>query len=287
MPKKNNCGAHDLSEYDEMSSEELAEILRLDSEMPEGNALDIDTLLYITGILAERQNNSTGKTAQDAWISFRQHYMSSEEDNLDVFDTAEKTKPVKSRKPWVRRVIGVAAVIALVVLVPLTAKALRLDEVWSAVVIWTKETFSFAREGQNDDIPTEKTTRQYKNLQEAMEQMNAPSNLVPTWFPEGFTLDHTDEGETPMQRSYIAVYKKDNTYSIEVCVYAYVGPDSMRIEANEGYTEICNMNGIDYYIFDNNGWVSAAWNQGVYDCCISGEITIEEIKRMIDSIPKG
>lgn len=286
MPKKNNCGAHDLSEYDEMSSEELAEILRLDSEMPEGNALDIDTLLYITGILAERQNNSTGKTAQDAWISFRQHYMSSEEDNLDVSDTAEKTKPVKSRKPWVRRVIGVAAVVALVVLVPLTAKALRLDEVWSTVVIWAKETFSFAREGQSVDAPSPSSEIQSKSLQQALEDRNQDTKMIPTWIPDGFTLDNVDIIETPEQRDYIAFYKNgEKSITIGFCVYN--GTDPIRIEINEHYSEIYNVNGIDYYIYENNAMLSVAWSQEFYDGCITGEISIEELKKMIDSIPKG
>ena len=286
MPKKNDRNVQDFSKYDAMTSEELAQLLRLDSEAPEGNGLDIDTLLYITGVLAEREktNNNTGKTAQEAWISFQQHYMPSEEECLET----EEAKPVKSRNPWVRRAIAAAAVVALVVAVPLTAKALNWEEIWTAVATWAKETFSFVREDQPEvDEPATQNTRQYESLEQALSETKRQEGLVPKWIPEGFELENIDVRENPMQRYYIAIYQNGDKH-LTISIRSYGENDPERVEINENLVEVYNASGIEYYIFSNDvDMLLAIWHKDTYECCISGKITIEEIKKMIDSIPKG
>ena len=286
MPKKNDRNVQDFSKYDAMTSEELAQLLRLDSEAPEGNGLDIDTLLYITGVLAEREktNNNTGKTAQEAWISFQQHYMPSEEECLET----EEAKPVKSRNPWVRRAIAAAAAVVLIVAVPLTAKALNWEEIWTAVATWAKETFSFVREDQPDvDEPSPNNVKEYTSLQQVLEITNQKTDMIPTWLPDGFESERIDVDETPMQRNYVAIYKNGDKY-LTISIRSYGENDPERVEINENLVEIYNVSGIEYYIFSNDiDMLLAIWHKDTYECCISGKITIEEMKKMIDSIPKG
>ena len=90
----------------------------------------------------------------------------------------------------------------------------------------------------------------------------------------------------PEQRYYIALYKNGEK-SISIYFYVYNGTDPVRMEVNEQYLEVYNVNGIDYYIYENNAMLSAAWSQEFCDCCITGDISIEELKKMIESIPKG
>lgn len=286
MPEKNNRRKQDFQKYDAMSSEELSNILRLDSEAPEGNALDIDTLLYITGVLAEREKNSkiTGKTAQEAWNSFQQNYLPSEE---EILECTEETKPAKTRKPWVRRALAAAAIVALVVLVPLTAKALNWEEIWNAVAKWAKETFSFVREDQPEaDQPAPVSTRQYASLAETLDQMGLDPNLVPTWVPKGYVLENIDVEETPFQRNIIALYQK-GAESMNICIRSYIESDPEKVEINENLVEVYTIDNVEYYIFNNHNQLRALWLNGSYECCISGDTSIEELKAMIESIPKG
>lgn len=287
MPKKNDRNVQDFSKYDAMSSEKLAQLLRLDSEAPEGNGLDIDTLLYITGVLAEREkiNNNTGKTAQEAWISFQQHYLSSEDEYLE---STEETKPVKTRNPWVRRAIAAAAVVVLMVAVPLTAKAFNWQKIVDAVATWAKETFSFVQEDQPEvDTPCPANEKHYDSLQQALEATDQEANMVPTWIPDGFVLDNVDVRENPMQRYYVALYLKGDQH-LNICLRSYEDKDPERIEINEDLIEVYIALGVEYYIFSNDeDMLSAIWIQNSYEGCISGKITIDEMKMMIDSIPKG
>ena len=284
MPENNNRDVQDFSKYDAMTSEELAQILRLDSEAPEGNGLDIDTLLYITGVLAER-NNNTGKTAQEAWISFQQNYLDSEDEPLA---SIEEIKTQKARNPWVRRAIAAAAAVVLIVGIPLTAKAFNWQKLVDTVAKWAKETFSFVREDQPEvDPPATDNTRQYESLEQALSDTKRQDVSIPTWIPEGFVLDKVDIDETPMQRNYVALYVKGEQH-LNICVRSYEGNDPERVEINEDLVEVYNASGVECYIFSNDeDMLSAIWNQDTYEGCISGKITIEEIKRMIDSIPKG
>jgi hypothetical protein len=56
---------------------------------------------------------------------------------------------------------------------------------------------------------------------------------------------------------------------------------------NEGVVEEYEVAGITYYLFENYETVRAVWLYDSYECDISGEVTIDEIKKMIDSIQKG
>ena len=53
------------------------------------------------------------------------------------------------------------------------------------------------------------------------------------------------------------------------------------------FAEIYSHENIDYYIFSNLDQNRVAWMTASYECYISGELSIEDIKLMIDSIEKG
>ena len=285
MPQNNDRKERDLSQYDAMSTEELSEILRLDSETPEGNGLDIDTLLYITGVLAERQKSTnTGKTAQEAWKSFQQNYLDTE----DVCPASTvQSKPVKNRKPWIRRIVAAAAVLALVVSVPLTVKALNWEDICTAVVQWAKETFSFVCGDQRGiDGPIVGDDREYDSLQEALNAMEQGFDTVPTWVPDGYVLQKIEVNRTPARRNYRALYEK-NGQRFNITVQVYLEADPQKIEANEHIIDTITTGKNTYYILSNNGLYSAVWIHDSYECYITGDLTVDEMKQMINSIPEG
>lgn len=279
MPQNNDRKNNDYSRYDALSTEELSEMLRLDSEAPEGNGLDIDTLLYITGVLAERnQSTNTEKTSQEAWNSFQQDYMESGDGH------AADEKPAKNHKPVICRILAAAAVLVLIISIPLTARALNWGDIYGVVIQWAKETFSFVT--WDTDAPSAKTTRQYASLQEALEQMEQQTVLIPSWIPEGYALQKIDLDETPFQRSYVAMYTNGEKV-LTIGVYSYLETDPRRVEATADVLETYTRDNRTYYIVSNKDRIKGVWIQGSCECYIVGDLTIDEMKRMIDSIPKG
>lgn len=276
----------DLSKYDTMATEELEEILRLDSEAPEGQESDTEVLLYVMEVLANRRNtNNTGKTAQQAWESFQQQYLPEEEESLEY--TLENKKPAKRTQPWLRRLIAAAAVIGLLVSIPLTAGAFGWEDIWNAIAKWAKETFSFVS-GDDTQVsePDTEDTLQYTSLEQVLFDARGEENLVPAWIPEGYQLEEIMIEEDPVRKAYFAFYLNGEK-ALQILVQTYQTTDSENIEVEKEPLEIYEVSGVQYYIVANDEQLRAAWTKDSYECYISGDLTIEEIKMMIDSIGKG
>lgn len=284
MSENQDRSHRDFSKYDDLDTQDLEAILRLDSEAPQGQESDTEKMLYIAGVLAKRKNAmNTGKTAHEAWESFEKYYLPTEEDSVEY--TAQTKKTVK---PWVRRLTAAAAAIVLMVGLSATAvSAFGWEDIWNAVAKWAKETFSFVS-GSDTELtePQEKTAQEYTSLQEALEGTDQDSDIVPTYIPDGYQLEDIAIHENPMQSIYVAKYMSGEK-ELMITVQSYVENDLEIVEINDTLLEIYIVDGVEYRIFSNNQQLRAVWIKGSYECYISGELTLEEIKTMIDSIGKG
>lgn len=284
MSENLNRGIRDFSKYDSMEAEELEQILRLDAEAPEGTESDTELLLYVMEVLASRRNNTniTGNTAQQAWESFQKNYMP-----LDIHDSKSQTNNRVASAPWVRRLIAAAAVIVLVIVIPVSAKAFSLEKLWDVIATWAKETFSFI--GSEDIAGHEVTASSPEDcisLQDALVKSNRDPNITPTWIPDGFVLDKIEKDISPVQEVYRATYRNGSNV-LKIRVQSFLESSPAKIEINEKLIEIYKSDNIEYYIFDNYDHLRAIWITDTYECYISGDIPIDELKQMIDSIGKG
>lgn len=287
MSEDLNRGACDFSQYDTMTNEALEELLRLDSEAPEGQESDTERLLYIMALLAQRdrQQPTPGKTALEAWESFQQDYLPIEDTDHEEEDWEAKpvTKPVR---PRFYRVIAAAAVLALLIAVPVAVHAIGWEDIVKAVAKWSKETFSFVEKeepGYNEPSPS--NTNQYASLQDALNATGQPVDFVPTWLPAEYEFDDISLDETPVQKIYQAIYCSGEK-ELTIVVQHFIGSDPEKIEISEDLQEIYSVSGTEYYIFSNRNMIRAVWMTGSYMCYFSGELTISEVKMMIDSIGK-
>ena len=284
MSENQNCGIRDFSKYDEMTTEELEEILRLDAEMIDGQESDTEILLYVMEVLTQRRKKTgqTGNTAQEAYETFTQHYLPEimNTDNTDPVPV-KRSKPVNRTLHWARAMAATAAVLLILIAGSVTAKAFGID-VWKAVIQWTQETFHFGEWGNSNpsnNLP-------YASLQEALEKGNASGPLSPTWIPDGYTLVDITVKRNPMQKIYRAQYANGEQELI-ITVREYLDGVPHYEEQSEGFVEEFEVAGITYYLFSNNKTVRAVWLYDSYECDISGRVTIDELKKMTDSIQKG
>lgn len=285
MSENQGRRAHELSKYDTMSTEELEEILRLDAETPEEQESDTETLLYIMGILADRKKKTgrTGNTAQEAYESFRKNYMPDVEEKIVTPDNKVKSKVLSQR--WLRTLSAVAAVLVIVLLGSVTAKAFGVD-IWETVVKWTQETFHFGGGQQTDDGPDCNDCDDYISLQDALDKAEIETHLVPAWVPSGYQLTDISVEETPFRDVYTAQYKHGEK-ELLITIRNHLSSNPQYVEQSDGLIETYEASGITYYIFSNNERMRVAWITGSYECSILGELTIDDLKLMIDSIEKG
>lgn len=286
MSEKQNRGIGDLSKYDTMTTEELEEILRLDAQAPKEQESDTEIILYIMEVLTERKRNNghTGKTALEAYESFKQNYMPAKDNNVIPYKEPVKIK--KGFSCWIRSIAAVAAVLVILVLGSVTAKALGFN-IWDAVVKWTQETFHFGEWGQGDgEDPNPDKNLPFNSLQEALKKGNADDLKVPQWVPEGYVITAVKIEETPSRNMYYAIYENGD-HTLRITVQDYLNGDPIYVEQSEGLVEEYKVSGITYYLFKNNERTQAEWIVDSFECRITGELTIEELKIMINSIEKG
>ena len=278
MSDSQNCGIHKYAKYDTMTTEELEEILRLDFNAPEGQDSDTETLLYVMGVLAERRK-MTGHAENEAlkaYESFKENYM-------PEIETAPKPVVKEKRSPvrWLRSLSAAAAVLVIILLGTVTAKAFGVD-VWEAVITWTQETFHIGGGRQTDDPISDKEIP-FASLQEALQKGNIDETLVPTWIPDGYELTDIRVEENPMQNVYNAIYHNGNK-TLKITVRNHLTTNPEYIEQSEGFVETYDAKGITFYLFSNNQRTQAVWIKNSYECHILGDLTIDELKKMIDSI---
>lgn len=211
-------------------------------------------LLACPGSYGMCSQEQTDQPVTDA--SFRQNDLHEEEPEI----SGQEKKPPKQRKNWVRRGIVVAAVLA--VCIALTA---------------------FLALGQSSEA-TPENMQMNLPLQQAMAQTGERLNVVPTWIPDGFALTRLDVDENPAQRVYIAFYTKDEQ-RLSISVRTYYEGNPERYEISQESIETYHKAGVDYYIISNCDSMGAVWFQDDYECHLTGNITVEEVKKMIDSIP--
>lgn len=292
MPNNQNRSNQDFSRFDSMTNEELEEILRLDAQKTEGEESDLEMLLYVMEVLAVRKKNSEnpGKTAGEAFRTFKEHYMpdDSTDETAQVPSKAQviNAKPTKRLRPWLSRLVATAAILALILVSSVTVHAMGID-IWDIVVKWTQETFHFGTTSQIEVTgPATTDNRKYVSLQEALERKSIITPLAPTWIPDGYELIDIIVDESPMQLTFLAFYQHGEQ-EIKIQIKQYLNADPEQIEQSNSRVETYSVNSIDYYIFTNHELLKAVWINGEFECYISGELSIEDMKQMIDSIEKG
>lgn len=74
---------------------------------------------------------------------------------------------------------------------------------------------------------------------------------------------------------------------LKISVKSYLNSEPEQLEKSGEAVDQYTVDGTNYYIVRNNSVLQVAWVDDSYECYISGEISVEEIQMMIDSIVKG
>ena len=267
-----------FSKYNSMSIGELEEILRADAMGSERDDSDVDEILYVMEVLAKkrRQNGIAGKTALEAYQEFQQHYLPMVE---------EDSKPQRQTNiiPF-RRIAAVAASLVLVFSLSITANAFSFKDVWDAVVTWAQETFSFSM-GVEVSEPKTEDEFVYSSFQNALIMGKVDTAIVPSRVPDGYFLIDIKIDETPIQKTYMAIFQNDDKY-LKLVIQSLINGNPEQIEISGELVEKYSTNGIDFYFLENNDIFQVAWFTSNYECYIAGDASIDELKYMIDSVGK-
>lgn len=288
MPQ-NEYGRSDFSKYDSMTTEELEEILRQDTNEFQDET-DIDMLMYVAEVIRGRKEpNPNRKTPEEAFEIFKTHYMPTDSEMEELQEHSEEktarkdhTKVIPMAR-WMRRMTAAAAVVVMIFAGTMTANAFGIN-IWQAFVQWTEETFHFrGSSDQEPSAPEKENNQDFQSLQEALDLYKITTPLVPKWIPQGYELHSVKVDASPIQESFWAIYLKDDQM-LKVQIKQYLDGDPEQIEQSGTLLEEYESGGIIYYLFEDDPMLQAVWTNENFECYISGELTIDEMKQIVDSI---
>lgn len=279
-------GREEYSNYDTMRTEELQEILRKHAHGELETEPDTEELFYIMEVLAKRRESDptqTSKPVEEAYADFVKYYAPEmAEDNANV----RASKPHKASARWFRRIAAVAAAAVLVVVIFAATGAEAFDfDLWGKIASWTDDFFHFADETQTTQgtEPEKAVNLELASLQEALDQHKITQKLAPTWLPDGFVFVDINIAETPKEMLISSMYEK-NGQQLVISIRQTIGSKPQEIEKSENLVEAYDSDGITYFIFSNYDRVQTVWIYEEFECVITGPITLDEMKTMINSI---
>lgn len=272
----------EISRYDSMSTEELQEILRKHAHGELETEPDTQELYEIMEVLSERREKEASmpkfRSNEEAFAEFREHYMPKDKSEA-------RPKVIQFPRRVLRTVAAVLAVVLILTLgTTITAEAFHVD-ILGKFASWTKEIFQFTDTPQvtTPANPEKDYNAELKSLQDALSDHGVEENLAPTWMSEAYISKDLKIITSPRVLNISAVYENNGSeLIIKIC--QTIGVQAPQVEKNDDLLEIYVVDGVEYYIFSNTETLQAAWSIGEFECIIGGNISLEEMKKMINSI---
>lgn len=279
------------------STEELEELLAASFPLGDNAETDEAYIIAIMEVIREREEKEANKEKRQAevdaaWRDFQEYRAERDREKAEAEGVAdapgeipgEPFRPqekVHTAKKPVRVLRSCAAAAAVIVLLCGTAYAFGWN-IFQALADWTAETFQFltGAEPQMSDHGV------FENLYRIV-SVETDVSAVPRWAPEG--AEEVEQPRTSVRSDKTRIVGEylieDREFTIRITIYNEI-PESYDTiyQKNDGSAHPYEAGGITHYIVENVDNVSAMWTNGYIEGHIQGNISIEDLQLMIDSI---
>ena len=299
MKKSESWNHLEPADLEQMSTAGLEKLLLQDFQDQESGEDHMERLYYAAQLLAERDPGSNA-AADRAWADFQEkclpfaEALSAHHADGGAPSAAAPRGRLSHLRKWSARGLLAAASLALLLSASVAATAATGRGLWTLLAQWTDETMSIAP-GQivpkkEDDIRIPEEEKTYASLQEAVEDCGLARPMVPQWIPEGFALaDLVVDTGFPDALIFQAAYQRDEDALI-LFVEVFLpreGEDARtygNFQKDEGDPIPYQAGGITHLLSTNAGRPVALWSNGPAQGAVIGDITMEDLKQIIDSI---
>lgn len=267
---------------DQLSTQQLEQLLLADAEDDSGRDTS-EVILHILEVLQRREDSLAAQPVDvdRAWEEFQSYYNTPEGEGQTLYPHKEAAKtlpPVKKRFPALWRTARIAAAtVAVLFALMVGAQASGLN-VFGALAQWTSETFHFGGNKQSEN---------YMLFLDELEKNKIPISLAPTYLPDGFqpSTPQIFESDSSISIQISFSNTEDETFFIRVKRYNSLDSIAQQsFEKDNIYVETYTTHSNTFYLFPNVDTTTAAWSDGVLEESIWGELPIEELKAIINSI---
>ena len=279
------------------STEELEELLAASFPMEDGAETDEAYILTIMEVIREREEKEADQEKRQAevdaaWREFQEYRAERDREKAEADGMAdasgkfpgEPSRPQEkvhtAKKPG-RVLRSCAAAAAVIVLLCGTAYAFGWN-IFQALADWTAETFQFLTGAKTEEFDYGVFDRLYKSV-----SVETDIPVVPRWAPDG--TEEVGQPRTSVRNDRTRIVGNylldDKEFTVRITIYnaipeAYDTIYQKDDEAADPY----EAGGITHYIVENVDNISAMWTNGYIEGHIQGNISIEDLQLMIDSI---
>ncbi len=270
----------DVTQYDRMSIEELEEILRQDAVFGDSNETNLNELVYIMSLIADKnrvENPDANIDIEEAKKSFDENYRPIAERGESLFEeeASEPEAMIQSgtHRRFFRTAIAIAAVVALLLAGSLVASALGFN-VWDHVADWTHEVFGFGEKYEADERLFE--------FEIILEKDGIDNIILPTYIPEGYEVVSVDEFSDSAYDKYQCELSNGND---SIIIEYLIGDNESRQYEKDGLEpEIIKINNIEFFFVCNEENQYVSWiNENVEGTIFYTDSGLD-IERIIKSI---
>lgn len=266
------------------NTELLAEIDRI---LEQGEDMDTERLEQCLSILDGRAPVMTDYTPEKAWERLQaDHPLLFEKEETATAGRPKRAKkdtvPRKYRGRKFLRVLEIAAMLSLVLVV--TANAVRVNPI-KAFLEWADEIVQVYSDPSGVMELPEDDPSEFHTLEEALEADGLSADGLPRWVPKDYSLFLVSSNCTDDSAKYSAFYKSSRG-ELLIGVVNYYNPRWSGVEEREDNSFIYKRDGTDFFLVSNYEQCKAGWQVNGYSYTIRGQITDDEIQRMIDSIKR-
>ena len=271
-------------EYDDLSPEDLKKALKTvllyTDEINDDTTAELDRIM---AALREKEPLEHERSAEEQWAVFRaEHREELSQLGIRTDDRKEEVRPDRTgsgqvgRRRNVRVLTRIALVAALIVVLligaAVTASALGF-ELWGWAPKWTQEDLRFVTEepGAEDvhRIPT------------ALAALGIDEPLYPHWLPEDMVWVTAEIQLDPilLHEAY-----SGNDRDLSITIVSSSISDTAVYQRSESDLKKYIAGNTIHYIFHDIDQTSAVWYTQNYTILIVGNITDDEMQRIIDSV---
>ena len=284
---------------DQLSTQELEELLRADLSSAEDG--QDDAVFHIVEVMLKREMDEPTGAVPDtdaAWKEFKQYYDIPEGSGLSLYpcgdaDASPSSAAGADPRPRARRrrilwrsSLIVAAAMAALLCGMVAAQASGVD-VFGTLGRWTNDTFRFISRYTAGE-PDDGMSPEYRDIVRSTLAGWGAEDLFPTWSPEGFEASEPQIMSGSRSESVSVTYSSDNDeifYFVELIRYSSASLGSLgTFEKDALAVEEYVSNEKLFYIFSNLDTITATWSDGEFMVIIGGNLMVDDIKAIIDSI---
>lgn len=194
--------------------------------------------------------------------------------------------PRKKHPQNVRRLVAFAAVAAVLICTMVLANNAN-TSIFDAIAQWTSGVFGFEREAPFATIKTnplaEGDSVSFDSLEDALNAFGITAPLAPQYIPDRFSLEEVCAANKAGNIFISAFYISDDGY-IQLRYNQTTGADFRDFEKDGNVTTLYDCGGIGHFLIADKEKEKACWQNGELECCLTGNVSREELKEIINSI---